>query len=78
MKMEQKKFDGRTASYKVSSVSALTSEVSDRYFGSLEDAKKYMESQRQMSEFRLGRDYYLQEKSGRSWKTIERMGHHFA
>ena len=78
MIMEKNNFDGRTASYKVTSLSAMFgSESTDRYFSNLEDAKSYLESNRKMAEFRFGSDYYLYQKTGHTWTLIDRLGNHF-
>ena len=76
--MEQKKFDGRTASFKVSSVSVLLGgEGNDRYFSNLEDAKKYLDICKPMAEFRFGSDFYLYQKTGNTWSLVEKLGRHF-
>lgn len=77
--MSNKNFDGRTASFKVTEVSGLTSEMSTRYFSNLEDAKNYMYSDinRKSADFRFGSDFHLLRKSGNTWVHMERLGKHF-
>lgn len=77
--MYNNNFDGRTATYKVTEISGLTSQMSTRYFGSLEDAKDYMYSDlhRKSADFRFGSDFHLHRKSGNTWVHMERLGKHF-
>lgn len=75
--MHNNNFDGRTASFKVSEFSTNFGKGNDRYFSNLEDARKYMEKNRPMAEFRFGSDFWLYRKSGNTWVPVERLGNHF-